>query len=84
MGIEQFVLEKGKFICYNSSGMIDNRLSEVNTFIITKLSNLLRFIFYYVCIVIIVGTVFSYARELVHYVRFDLDKKNIIFLSKLI
>ena len=80
MGIEQFVLEKGKSLFItNSSGAIDNRLSEL---ILSLSQNYpISYGLFSIIIVIIVGTVFSYARELVHYVRFDLDKKKYNFFK---
>jgi len=80
MGIEQFVLEKGKSLFNtNSSGVIDNRLSEL---VLSLSQNYpISYGLFSIIIVIIVGTVFSYVRELVHYVRFDLDKKKYNFFK---
>ena len=80
MGIDQFVLEKGKSLFIsNSSGVIDNRLSEL---VLSLSQNYpISYGLFSIIIVIIVGTVFSYARELVHYVRFDLDKKKYNFFK---
>ena len=80
MGIEQFVLEKGKSLFNtNSSVVIDNRLSEL---VLSLSQNYpISYGLFSIIIVIIVGTVFSYVRELVHYVRFDLDKKKYNFFK---
>ena len=80
MGIEQFVLEKGKSLfIINGTGAIDNRLSEI----ILNLSQSypVSYGFFSIIVVVCVGIVFSYVRELMRYIRFDIDKKKYNFFK---
>ena len=80
MGIEQFVLEKGKSLfVINGTGVIDNRLSEI----ILNLSQSypVSYGFFSIIVVVCVGIVFSYVRELMRYIRFDIDKKKYNFFK---
>ena len=81
MGIEQFVLEKGESLfATESTGKIDNRLGEI---VLGLSQNYpVSYGFLSILIVIFVGVVFSYARELIHYIRFDIDKKKYNFFKK--
>ncbi len=80
MGIERFVLEKGKSLFItNDSGAIDNRLSEI---ILSLSQNYpISYGFFSIIIVVLVGIAFSYARELVHYIKYDVDKKKYSFFK---
>ena len=79
MGIEQFVLEKGSLFQSNASGEINNRLSE---FILHfSQNNPVSYAFLSIIIVVLVGVSFSYARELVHHIRYDVDKKKYNFFK---
>ena len=81
MGIEQFVLDKGESLFTTAiDGKIDNRLGEI----VYSLSQNypISYGFLSILIVIFVGIVFSYARELVHYIRYDIDKKKYNFFKK--
>ena len=81
MGIEQFVLEKGESLfATESAGKIDNRLGEI----VLSLSQTypISYGFLSILIVVFVCVVFSYARELVHYIRYDIDKKKYNFFKK--
>ena len=80
MGIEQFVLEKGESLfATESAGKIDNRLGEI---VLGLSQNYpISYGFLSILIVIFVGVVFSYARELIHYIRFDIDKKKYNFFK---
>ena len=80
MGIETFVLEKGSSLfAAVKTGEIDNKLSEV----ILSLSsnNPIVYSFLSIIIVVLAGITFSYARELLHYIKFDLDKKKYNFFK---
>ena len=74
MGVETFVLEDSLFI-QSKSGVIDNRLGEI----VFDLSNNYPIVYGFISIivVILIGTSFSYARELIHYIRYDIKKYKI-------
>tara|TARA_Y100001970_G_scaffold287447_1_gene412142 strand:+ start:11786 stop:12880 length:1095 start_codon:yes stop_codon:yes gene_type:complete len=79
MGIEQFVLEKGTLFNLNQNGEISNRLSE---FILQFSQNHpVSYGFLSITIVILVGVTFSYARELVHHIRYDVNNKKYKFFG---
>ena len=80
MGIETFVIEKGSSLfATNKNGAIDNKLSEVILSLSTN--NPIAYGFLSIIIVVLVGISFSYARELFHYIKFDLDKKKYNFFK---
>tara|TARA_A100001011_G_C14275875_1_gene829221 strand:+ start:975 stop:2072 length:1098 start_codon:yes stop_codon:yes gene_type:complete len=80
MGIETFVLEKGSSLFItNNTGSIDNKLSEVILSLSTN--NPVVYGFISIISVVLVGITFSYARELVHYIKFDIDKKKYNFFK---
>ena len=80
MGIETFVIEKGSSLfASNKTGAIDNKLSEVILSLSTN--NPIAYGFLSIIIVVLVGISFSYARELFHYIKFDLDKKKYNFFK---
>ena len=74
MGIESFILEDSLFFKENV-GEINNRLSEI----VLNLSNNYPFVYGFISIIIVIliGISFSYARELIHYMRYDVKKYNI-------
>ena len=74
MGIEQFVLEKGSLFKAIQGGEINNRLSEFILYF--SQNNPISYAFLSIIIVVLVGITFSYARELVHHIRYDVDKKK--------
>ena len=78
MGLESFVFESSLFI-NGKTGEIDNRLSQL----ILTLSNSYPVVYGFISIfiVIIIGTSFSYVRELIHYIRYDMDKKSYKFFK---
>ena len=79
MGIEQFVLEKGSLFATNVSGEINNPLSE---FVLSfSQSNPVSYGFLSIIIVVLAGITFSYARELIHHIRYDVDKKKYKFFG---
>ena len=79
MGIEQFVLEKGSLFATNVSGEINNPLSE---FVLSfSQSNPVSYGFLSIMIVVLAGITFSYARELIHHIRYDVDKKKYKFFG---
>ena len=81
MGVERFVLEKGKSLFVSSgNGKIDNQLSEL--ILNFSQNHPISYGLFSIIIVILVGITFSYARELVHYIRFDVDKKKYNFFRK--
>jgi len=81
MGIEQFVLEKGKslFISNGVSEIVNTRLSEMVIYL--SQNHPISYGLLSIITVILVGVFFSYARELVHYMRYDLDKKKYNFFK---
>ena len=80
MGIETFIIEKGSSLfAINKTGEIDNKLSELILSLSTN--NPITYGFLSIIIVVLIGISFSYARELTHYIRFDLDKKKYNFFK---
>ena len=80
MGIETFVLEKGSSLFITQkAGEIDNKLAEVVLALSTN--NPMVYGFISIILVILIGVTFSYARELIHHVRYDLDKKKYNFFK---
>jgi len=80
MGIETFVLEKGTSLFITQKvGEIDNKLAEVVLALSTN--NPMVYGFISIILVILIGVTFSYARELIHHVRYDLNKKKYNFFK---
>ena len=80
MGIETFVLEKGSSLFAPiKSGQIDNKLAEVVLSLSTN--NPITYGFLSIIIVVLIGISFSYVRELIHYIKFDIDKKKYNFFK---
>ena len=80
MGIETFVLEKGSSLfSTNTGGEINNKLAEVVLALSTN--NPIVYGFLSIITVVLIGISFSYARELLHYIRYDLDKKKYNFFK---
>ena len=80
MGIETFVLEKGSSLFAPvKSGQIDNKLAEVILSLSTN--NPITYGLLSIIIVVLIGISFSYARELIHYIKFDIDKKKYNFFK---
>ena len=80
MGIETFVLEKGESLFINgTAGEIDNRLSEL--ILSFSSNNPVAYGFLSIILVVLFGIAFSYIRELVHYIRYDLDRKRYDFFK---
>ena len=79
MGLEQFVLEKGSLFSFSEGGEINNRLSEV-VFYFSQ-NHPIAYGFLSIIIVVLAGISFSYARELVHYIRYDIDRKKYKFFG---
>jgi len=78
MGVETFVLKDSLFI-NGADGTIDNRLSEM----VLSLSNNHPFMYGFVSIMIVVliGVSFSYVRELIHYMRYEVGEKKYKFFK---
>jgi len=77
MGLETFVLEESLFL-NGKSGAIDNKLSEA--VLVLSTSHPFVYGFISIIIVVLIGISFSYARELIHYIRYDMkEKKNKFF-----
>ena len=78
MGLESFVFENSLFI-NGKTGEIDNRMSEI----VLSLSNKYPVVYGFISIavVILIGTGFSYARELIHYIRYDLKNEKYKFFN---
>ena len=80
MGIETFVLEKGSSLFAPvKSGQIDNKLAEVILSLSTN--NPITYGLLSIIIVVLIGVSFSCARELIHYIKFDIDKKKYNFFK---
>ncbi len=73
MGLESFVFNESLFVG-RQTGEIDNRLSEIILNLSTNFP--ISYGFIAIMIVIIIGVTFSYVRELVHYIRYDLKSKK--------
>ena len=80
MGVETFIIEEGKNLFINGKvGEINNKFGEV---ILSLSSNHpIAYGFFSIILVVLFGILFSYAREFVHYVRYDLDKKKYSFFK---
>ena len=80
MGVESFVLEEGKNLFINEKvGEINNRFGEM---ILSLSSNHpIAYGFFSIILVVLFGILFSYAREFVHYMRYDFDKKKYSFFK---
>ena len=78
MGLESFVFQDSLFI-NGKTGEIDNRLGEI----VSNLSNNYPVVYGFISIsvVILIGISFSYVRELIHYVRYDMREKKYKFFS---
>ena len=79
MGVEQFVLEQGSLFTVNKSGEINNQLSEFVLYF--SKNNPISYGFLSITIVVLVGIVFSYVRELIHHIRYDVDRKKYKFFG---
>ena len=80
MGIETFVLEKGSSLFVTEkAGEINNKLAE--TILALSANNPIVYGFLSIIMVVLIGITFSYARELVHHVRYDLDRKKYNFFK---
>ena len=80
MGVETFIIEEGKNLFINGKVTeISNKFGEM---ILTLSSNHpIAYGFFSIILVVLFGILFSYAREFVHYVRHDLDKKKYSFFK---
>tara|TARA_B100000945_G_scaffold233501_1_gene189851 strand:+ start:1502 stop:2593 length:1092 start_codon:yes stop_codon:yes gene_type:complete len=78
MGLESFIFENSLFLS-GKTGVIDNRLSEI----ILTLSNKYPFVYGFISIIIVImiGVGFSYVRELIHYIRYDMKEKKYKFFN---
>ena len=78
MGLESFVFQDSLFI-NGKSGEIDNRLSEI----VYNLSNNYPFVYGFISIIIVIliGASFSYVREMIHYVRYDMKNGKYKFFN---
>ena len=77
MGLESFVLKDSLFI-NGKTGEINNRMAEV----IFDLSNNFPIVYGFISIIIVIliGIGFSYAREFIHFMRYDMKEgKNKLF-----
>ena len=79
MGIEQFVLEKGTLFASGGAGKINNRLSEFVLYF--SQNHPVSYGFLSITIVVLVGMSFSYVRELIHHIRYDMDGKKYKFFG---
>ena len=78
MGVETFVLKDSLFTNFQP-GEIDNRLSEL----VMNFSNNYPFVYGFtsIILVILIGMSFSYVRELIHYIRYDMKEKKYKFFN---
>ena len=79
MGIEQFVLETGSLFAVDKTGEVNNRLSEFVLYF--SQNHPISYGFLSIFIVVLAGISFSYARELLHHIRYDVDKKKYKFFG---
>ena len=79
MGIEQFVLETGTLFAVDKTGEVNNRLSEFVLYF--SQNHPISYGFLSILIVVLAGISFSYARELLHHIRYDVDKKKYKFFG---
>jgi len=79
MGIEQFVLETGSLFAVDKTGEVNNRLSEFVLYF--SQNHPISYGFLSIFIVVLAGISFSYARELLHHIRYDVDKKKFKFFD---
>ena len=79
MGIEQFVLETGSLFAVDKTGEVNNRLSEFVLYF--SQNHPISYGFLSILIVVLAGISFSYARELLHHIRYDVDKKKYKFFG---
>ena len=79
MGVEQFVLEKGTLFTVTTGGEINNRLSEFVLYF--SKNNPVSYGFLSITVVVLAGISFSYVRELIHHIRYDIDKKKYKFFG---
>ncbi len=79
MGIDQFVLEKGSLFSTNDGGVINNRLSEFVLYF--SQNHPVSYGFLSIITVVLAGISFSYARELIHHIRYDVDRKKYKFFG---
>jgi hypothetical protein len=80
MGVETFIIEEGKNLFINVKvSEINNRFGEM----VLSLSNNypIAYGFFSIILVVLFGILFSYAREFVHYFRYDLNKKKYSFFK---
>ena len=76
MGIETFVFENSLFEKIKMEKLIID-LSELIFYIINNYP--VAYGFFSIIVVIVIGVSFSYVRELIHYIRYDMEKKIQIF-----
>ena len=78
MGLESFVFEESLFVS-ESTGEINNRLSQIILSLSTNYPVAYGSIA--IMVVVVMGICFSYARELVHYIRYDMKEKKYKFFN---
>ena len=80
MGAELFIVEEGKSLFVNGKvGEINNKFGEM--ILSLSINHPIAYGFFSIILVVLFGILFSYAREFVHYVRYDLDKKKYSFFK---
>ena len=80
MGIDTFVIEKGSSLFINGvTGQTDSRLGEIVLSLSTN--HPITYGLLSIILVVFFGICFSYAREFIHYVRYDMDKKKYNFFK---
>ena len=81
MGIETFVIEKGANLFINgTTGETTSSLGR--TVLSMSIQYPIAYGFSSIILVVIFGATFSYIREFVHYLRYDLNKKKYVFFKK--
>ena len=78
MGLETFVFEKSLFVG-ETTGEINNRLSKIILSLSTNYP--IAYGAIGIMVVVIMGICFSYARELIHYIRYDMKEKKYKFFN---
>jgi len=75
MGIETFVVEKGQSLFSGETGQAtSSRLGDA--ILSLSLNHPIVYGFLSIILVVLIGICFSYVRELIHYVRYDMEKKK--------
>ncbi len=79
IGIDTFVIEKGSLFIEETVGQTDSKLGKA--ILSLSLDHPITYGFLSIILVVLFGVCFSYARELIHYMRYDMEKKKYNFFK---